>query len=160
MQTLKTTSLKVKEHADAKEISRNCYGVLFGGKNTHTHTHIHTHTHTHTHTHIHIYKSKCRSIMSDSLRPPGLYSWWNSPGQNTGVRSLFLLQGIFPTERSNPGLPHGRRILYQLSHKGSYKGTVHREWTVDPHSHWEQKGMNCQVLIMLLVLFQERINDC
>ena len=36
----------------------------------------------------------------------GLYSPWNSPGQNTGVGSLFLLQGIFPTQGSNPGLPH------------------------------------------------------
>ena len=44
---------------------------------------------------------------------------WNSPGQNTGVGSLSLLQGIFPTQGSNPGLPHCRRILYQLSHKGS-----------------------------------------
>ena len=32
---------------------------------------------------------------------------------------LSLLQGIFPTQGSNPGLPHCRRILYQLSHKGS-----------------------------------------
>ena len=38
--------------------------------------------------------------------------------QNTGVVSLFLLQGIFPTSGTNPGLPHCRRILYQLSHKG------------------------------------------
>ena len=44
---------------------------------------------------------------------------WNSPGQNTGVSSLSLLQGIFPTQGSNPGLPQCRRILYQLSHKGS-----------------------------------------
>ena len=44
---------------------------------------------------------------------------WNSPGQNTGVGSLSLLQGIFPTQGSNPGLPHCRRILYQLSHQGS-----------------------------------------
>ena len=44
---------------------------------------------------------------------------WNSPGQNTGVGSLSLLQGIFPNQGSNPGLPHGRRILYQLNHKGS-----------------------------------------
>ena len=43
---------------------------------------------------------------------------WNSPGQNTGVGSLSLLQGIFPTQGSNPGLPHCRWILYQLSHKG------------------------------------------
>ena len=59
------------------------------------------------------------SVLSDSLQPHGLYSPWNSLGQNTGVGSLFLLQGIFPTQGSNPGLPHCRRILYQLSHKGS-----------------------------------------
>ena len=40
-----------------------------------------------------------------------------SPGQNTGVGSLSLLQGIFPTQGSNPGLPHCPRILYHLSHK-------------------------------------------
>ena len=55
--------------------------------------------------------------MSDSLRPHGLHSPWNSPGQNPGVGSLSLLQGIFPTQGSNPGLPHCRRILYLLSHK-------------------------------------------
>ena len=50
--------------------------------------------------------------MSDSLQPHGLYSPWNSPGQNTGVGSLSLLQGVFPTQGSNPGLPHCRQILY------------------------------------------------
>ena len=45
------------------------------------------------------------------------YSLWNSPGQNTGVDSLSLLLGIFSTQGSNPGLPHCRGILYQLSHK-------------------------------------------
>ena len=55
----------------------------------------------------------------DSLRPYGLYSPWSSPGRNTGVGSFSLLQGIFPTQGSNPGLPYCRRILYQLSHKGS-----------------------------------------
>ena len=40
-----------------------------------------------------------------------------APGQDTGVGSLSLLQGIFPTQGSNPGLPNCRRILYQLSHK-------------------------------------------
>ena len=44
---------------------------------------------------------------------------WNSLGQNTGVGNLSLLQGIFPTQRSNPGLPHCRQILCQPSHKGS-----------------------------------------
>ena len=37
---------------------------------------------------------------------------WNSTGQNTGVGSFSLLQGIFPTQGSNPGLPHCRQILY------------------------------------------------
>ena len=59
------------------------------------------------------------SVMSDSLRPHGLYSPWNSPGQNTGVGRLSLLQGIFPTQGLNPGLLHCRWLLYQLSHKGS-----------------------------------------
>ena len=57
--------------------------------------------------------------MSDSLLSHGLYSPWNSLGQNTGVGNFSLLQGIFPTQGSNPDLPHYRRILYQLSHKGS-----------------------------------------
>ena len=57
--------------------------------------------------------------MSSSLRPHGLCSPWNSSGQDTGVGSLSLLQGIFPTQRSNRGLLHCRQILYQLSHKGS-----------------------------------------
>ena len=51
-----------------------------------------------------------RSVASES---------WNSPGQNTRVGSLSLLQGIFPTQGLNPGLLDCRRILYQLSHKGS-----------------------------------------
>ena len=49
----------------------------------------------------------------------GLYSPWNSPGQNTGIGRLSFLQEIFPTQGSNPGLPQCRWILYQLSHKGS-----------------------------------------
>ena len=58
-------------------------------------------------------ESEGRSVVSDSLWPHGLYTPWNSPGQNTGVGSLSLLQGIFPTQESNPGLPHCRRILNQ-----------------------------------------------
>ena len=64
-------------------------------------------------------ESESRLVISDSLRPHGLYSPWNSPGQNTGVGTLSLLQGIFPTQGSNPGLWHCRQILYQLRHKGS-----------------------------------------
>ena len=72
-----------------------------------------------------------RSVMSDSLQPHGLYSPRNSPRQNTGVGSLSLLQGIFPTQGSNPGLPHCRRILYQLSHQESPRIL---EWVADPFS--------------------------
>ena len=68
-----------------------------------------------------MYESESHSVMSDSLQPLGLYSPWNSPGQSTGVGSLSFLQGIFPTQGSNPGLQHCRQILYQLSHKGMYK---------------------------------------
>ena len=64
-------------------------------------------------------ESESPSVVSDSLRPRGLYSPWNSPGQNTGVGSRSLLQRIFPTQGSDPGLLHFRQILYQLSHQGS-----------------------------------------
>ena len=77
------------------------------------------------------------SSPSPFLQPPLLYSKekvaqscatlcnpmdcspWNSPGQNTGVGSLSRLQAIFPTQGSNPSLPHCRQSLYQLRHKGS-----------------------------------------
>ena len=64
-------------------------------------------------------ESENRSVISDSLRSHRLYSPWNSPGQNTGVGSCSLLQGIYPTQELNPGLPHCRGILYQLSHQRS-----------------------------------------
>ena len=51
-----------------------------------------------------------------------LYSPWNSPGQNAGVGSCSLLQGIFPTQESNQGLLHYRQILYQL-YQLSYQGS-------------------------------------
>ena len=56
--------------------------------------------------------SESCSVMFDSLLPHGLYIPWNSPGQITGVGSLSLLQGISPTQGSNQGLLHYRRILY------------------------------------------------
>ena len=66
--------------------------------------------------------------------PHGLHRSWNSPGQNTGVGSLSILQGIFPLQGLKPGLPHCRRILYQLSHKGSPRIL---EWVAYPRgSSW------------------------
>ena len=85
------------------------------------------------------------SVASNSLWPCGLYSPLNSPGQKTGVGSLFLLQGIFQTQGLDPGLPHCRQFLYQLSHK-ERRGIL--EWVASPfsrdlsnkqiHRHWEQ----------------------
>ena len=69
--------------------------------------------------------------VSDSLWPHRLYSPWNSPGQSTGVGSLSLLQGIFPTQGLNLGLLHCRWILYQLSYKGSPRIL---EWLAYPFS--------------------------
>ena len=63
------------------------------------------------------------SLVSDSLRPHGLYPTgllhpWNFLGKSTGVGFHFLLQGIFPTHGSNQGLPHFGQTLYHLSHQG------------------------------------------
>ena len=67
-------------------------------------------------------KVKVAQLCPTVCDPHGLYSPWNSPGQNTGVGSLSFLQGIFPTQGLNPGLPYCRRILYQLSHKEAEAG--------------------------------------
>ena len=50
---------------------------------------------------------------------PGSSVHGDSPGVNTGVGCHSLLQGIYPTQGSNPGLPHCRQILYHLSHRRS-----------------------------------------
>ena len=55
---------------------------------------------------------------------PRLLHPWNSLGKNTGVGCLFLFQGIFPNQVSNPGLLHCRQIFCRLSHQGS--PNVHR----------------------------------
>ena len=49
---------------------------------------------------------------------------WDFLGKSTGVGCHFLLQGIFPTQGSNPDLPHCRQALYRLSHQGSLGGTM------------------------------------
>ena len=85
------------------------------------------------------------SDMTERLNWTGLYSPRNSPGQNTGTDSCSLLQGIFPTQGLNPGLPHCRWILYQLSHKGSPRIL---EWVAYPFSSGSsqprnQTGVSC-----------------
>ena len=84
-------------------------------------------------------------VMSSSLWPHGLWGPWNFLGQNTGVGSYSLLQGILPTQGLNPGLPHCRQILYQLSHKESPRRL---EWVANPFSNGSsqprnQTGVSC-----------------
>ena len=74
-------------------------------------------------------RSFSRSVVSDSLRPRGLQPARplcprDSLGKDTGVGCHALLQGIFPTQGLNPGLPHCRRILYHLSHQGSPRKVI------------------------------------
>ena len=69
------------------------------------------------------WKSEICSVTSDSLwplrlQPIRLMCPDNSPGQNTGVGSYSLLHEMFTIQKSNPGLPHGRWILYHLIHQG------------------------------------------
>ena len=90
-------------------------------------------------------ESESCSVVSNSLQPHQLYSQWNYLGQNNGVGSLSLLQRIFPTQGSNPGLPHCRWILYQLSHKGSPRIL---DWVAYPFSRgssWPRNktGVTC-----------------
>ena len=75
-------------------------------------------------------ENESRSVVSNSLQPHEMYSPWYSPGQNTGVGSLSLLYGIFPTQGLNPGFLSIRHILYCLSHQESPGAhlTVSRLW--------------------------------
>ena len=65
-----------------------------------------------------------QSLQPHGLGPTKLLCPWNSPGKNTGVGCHFLLQGIFLTQGSNPGLPCCRQILYHLSHQGNPNGIL------------------------------------
>ena len=71
--------------------------------------------------------------------------WTNSPGQNTRVGSPSLLQGIFPTQGSKPGLLHCRWILYQLSHQGNPRILERVAFPFSSRSSWprNQTGVSC-----------------
>ena len=71
--------------------------------------------------------------------PPCSSCPWDSPSKNTGVSSHYLLQGIFPTQGSNPGLLNWRQILYQLSHQGSPRIL---EWVAYPFSRGSSWSRN------------------
>ena len=70
---------------------------------------------------------------------PGSSFYRGSPGKNTGLGCYVLLQGIFPTQGSKPGLPHCRQILYHLSHQGS---PWILEWLSYPFSRGSSRPQN------------------
>ena len=69
--------------------------------------------------------------------PPGSSVHGDSPGKNTGVSCHAFFQGIFPTQGLNPGLPHGRWILYRLSHQGSPE-KMHNPPLYSLFTHYQQ----------------------
>ena len=80
-----------------------------------------------------------------------LWTIWYSPGQNNGVGIHFLLQRILPTQGLNPGLPHCRWILYQLSHKEDIKKRW-KEYTEELYKKDFQKPDNHDGVITHLEL--------
>ena len=100
------------------------------------------------------WKMKVKSVVSDSLQPHGLEPTrllcpWSFPGKSTGVGCHFLLQGIFPTQGLNPGLPHCRQTLYHLSHKGRLGDQPRqhikkqRHYLTDKGPHSQSYGFSC-----------------
>ena len=101
--------------------------------------HNRAHTHTHTHTPLEDWgrpriSGNLQSIVKSLSRvrlfsTPWTVTWllcpWDFPGNSTGVDCHFLLQRIFLTQGSNPGLLHCRQMLYHLSHQGSPKPTIY-----------------------------------
>ena len=73
-----------------------------------------------------VYKCESNSVVSSSLQPRGLYNSWISPGENSGVGSRSLVQGIFPTQGSNPGLQHCSQIFLPTEPGGQpWESEVH-----------------------------------
>ena len=91
--------------------------------------------------------SESHSVLSDSLWFHGLFGPWNSPGHNDGMGSLSFLQGIFPTQGSNPGPPYCRRMLYQLSHQGNPRILDYVAFPFSSGSSWPRNhtGVSCIV---------------
>ena len=77
---------------------------------------FYTHTHTSQYTYLNEHEGESHSLVSN-CETPWIVCSYNSPGQNTGVGILSCLQWIFPTQRSSPGLPNCKQIIYQLSHR-------------------------------------------
>ena len=87
-----------------------------------------------------------------TLCNPMDYTVHNSPGQNNGMGTLSLLQGLFPTQGSNPSLLRFGQILYQLSHTGRPRIL---EWVAYPFSSgFPTQELNQDLLHCKRILYQ------
>ena len=85
--------------------------------------------------------------------PPGSSVHGNSPSKNTGVGCHALLQKIFPTKGSNPGLSHFRQILYQLSHQVSIYIYIYIYVIFLMHS-FVNRYLDCSISWFLWIMLQ------
>ena len=106
-------------------------------------------------------------VVSNSLGPHGLWTArvfcpWDFPGKNTGVGFYLFLQGIFPTQGSNPGLLHCRQIAYWLSHQGSpyVRVCIHAIASGVSNSVWLYALVACQDSLSMGFPRQEYGVDC
>ena len=103
---------------------------------------------------LHLLERKVKVIqMCWTLRPHGLYSPGNSPGQNIEVNSFSLLQGIFPTQGSNPGLPALRADPLPAEPPGKPKNTGVGSLSL-PQGIFPTQGSNPYVLHCRQILYQ------
>ena len=103
------------------------------------------------------------SVMSDSLQPhlqpTRLLCPWDLPGKGTRVSHHFLLQGIFPTQGWNPGLPHCRQTLYRLCHQGSPNtgvGSLSLLQQLFPTQESNQGLLHCRQIFSLFFFLTNR----
>ena len=82
---------------------------------------------------VHLCPTLCDTV---DCSPPGSSVHGDSPGKNTGVACHALLQGIIPTQGSNPDLPHYRQILYHLSHQVVGK---HQNWANTKEAKYKER---------------------
>ena len=92
--------------------------------------------------------------------PARLLLLWDFPGKITGVGCHFLLQGIFPTQGSNPGLLHCRKTLYCLSHKGSSYTVIKFNLNAHKQCLWPRLACLENFLITILQEYFPSANEC
>ena len=93
--------------------------------------------------------------MDYSLPSPSVHG--DSPGKSTGVGCYALLQGDFPTQELNPGLPHYKRILYHLSQgkpMNTGVGSLSLLQGIFPTQEWNWGLLHCRRFFTSWILYQ------